>query len=98
MELSNWIQLMIGIPLVGFVVSLFIPENREKLLSRVAFYTAGLNLLSIVVFLVTAYSVTLQFFRYVSESRTKFLTVFFVASIQQLVFSAPQSVMFLSRI
>ena len=52
MELAFWIQLMIGIPLVGFVVSLIIPESRENLLSKVAFYTAGLNLLSILVFLV----------------------------------------------
>ncbi len=52
MELSIWIQLMIGIPLVGFALSLLVPERQEHLLSRVAFYTAGLNLLSILVFLV----------------------------------------------
>jgi NADH:ubiquinone oxidoreductase subunit 5 (subunit L)/multisubunit Na+/H+ antiporter MnhA subunit len=52
MELSAWIQLMIGIPLVGFVLSILVPENREKTLSRVAFYTAGLNLLSIFIFLI----------------------------------------------
>ena len=52
MELSAWIQLMIGIPLVGFIVSILVPENQEKILSRVAFYTAGLNLLSVLVFLV----------------------------------------------
>lgn len=52
MELSAWIQLMIGIPLIGFVLSIMIPENQEKILSRVAFYTAGLNLLSVMVFLV----------------------------------------------
>lgn len=52
MELSAWIQLMIGIPLVGFIISVLIPENKEKTLSRVAFYTAGLNLLSVLVFLV----------------------------------------------
>jgi NADH:ubiquinone oxidoreductase subunit 5 (subunit L)/multisubunit Na+/H+ antiporter MnhA subunit len=51
-ELAFWIQLMIGIPLVGFIVSLIIPESRENLISKVAFYTAGLNLLSILVFLV----------------------------------------------
>ncbi len=51
MELSAWIQLMIGIPLVGFVLSILVPERRERLLSQVAFYTAGLNLLSIVIFL-----------------------------------------------
>ncbi|HSF52585.1 MAG TPA: proton-conducting transporter membrane subunit [Algoriphagus sp.] len=52
MELTSWIQLMIGIPLVGFVVSLLVPEQQEKTLSRVAFYTAGLNLFSVLVFLV----------------------------------------------
>lgn len=52
MELSAWIQLMIGIPLVGFVASILIPGAKEKVLSRVAFYTAGLNLLSVLVFLV----------------------------------------------
>lgn len=52
MELQNWIQLMIGIPLVGFLVSLMVPEYKEKLLSRVAFFTAGFNLMSVLVFLV----------------------------------------------
>jgi len=52
MELTFFIQLMIGIPLIGFVLSLIIPESRENLLSKVAFYTAGLNLLSILVVLV----------------------------------------------
>lgn len=52
MELSAWIQLMIGIPLVGFFISILVPENKEKTLSRVAFYTAGLNLLSVLVFLI----------------------------------------------
>jgi NADH-quinone oxidoreductase subunit L len=52
MELSDWIQLMIGIPLVGFLLSLLVPESLEKWLSRIAFYTAGINLLSTLVFLV----------------------------------------------
>ena len=52
MELANWIQFMIGIPLLGFLISLVIPEQKEKLLSRVAFYTAGINLGSVLVFLV----------------------------------------------
>jgi NADH-quinone oxidoreductase subunit L len=52
MELTFFIQLMIGIPLIGFVLSLIIPESRENLLSKVAFYTAGLNLISILVLLV----------------------------------------------
>jgi NADH-quinone oxidoreductase subunit L len=52
MEFANWIQFMIGIPLLGFLISLIIPEREEKLLSRVAFYTAGINLGSVLVFLV----------------------------------------------
>lgn len=52
MELAIWIQFMIGIPLLGFLISLVIPEQKEKLLSRVAFYTAGINLGSVLVFLV----------------------------------------------
>lgn len=51
MDLSFWIQPMIGIPLIGFLLSLLVPEQREDLLSKVAFYTAGLNLLGILVFL-----------------------------------------------
>ncbi|MFN3996245.1 proton-conducting transporter membrane subunit [Algoriphagus sp.] len=52
MELSTWIQLMIGIPFIGFVLSLMVPEHREKLLSKVALYTTGFNLLSLLIFLV----------------------------------------------
>lgn len=52
MELTNWIQFMIGIPLVGFLLSLLIPERKEHLLSQIAFYTAGVNLVSILVFVV----------------------------------------------
>ena len=52
MELSNWIQLMIGIPLLGFLISLAVPERKETWLSRVAFNTAGINLLATLVFLV----------------------------------------------
>jgi NADH:ubiquinone oxidoreductase subunit 5 (subunit L)/multisubunit Na+/H+ antiporter MnhA subunit len=52
MELSAWIQLMIGIPLIGFIVSLAIPEKLENVLSKVAFYTAGLNLICSIVFLI----------------------------------------------
>ncbi len=51
MELASWIQLMIGIPFAGFLISLVIPERNEKALSRVAFYTAGINLASVLVFL-----------------------------------------------
>ncbi|MCM0042148.1 MAG: hypothetical protein NBV61_05215 [Algoriphagus sp.] len=52
MNLSTWIQLMIGIPLLGFLISLSVPERRETWLSGLAFYTAGINLLATLVFLV----------------------------------------------
>ncbi len=45
-------NLFLCIPALGFLVSLFIPGKREIQLSRVAFYTAGLNLLSLMVFVV----------------------------------------------
>ncbi len=52
MGLSFWIQFIIGIPFVGFVVSLLVPERKEYLLSWVAFFTAGLNMFSVFVFLI----------------------------------------------
>ncbi len=44
------INLFILIPAAGFLLSLFIPEHREVVLSRIAFLTAGSNLLAFVVF------------------------------------------------
>ncbi|MFC3881495.1 proton-conducting transporter membrane subunit [Algoriphagus namhaensis] len=51
-DLAFWIQAMIGIPLLGFLISLLVPERKEGLLSKVAFYTAGLNLIVIMIYLV----------------------------------------------
>ncbi|MEY3982541.1 MAG: hypothetical protein RL160_98 [Bacteroidota bacterium] len=50
MNPSFIINLFILIPAFGFLLSLFIPERRELLLSRVAFLTAGINLISFIVF------------------------------------------------
>ncbi len=46
------LQLFIFIPLVGFLVSLFIPGSKETLMSRVAFGTVGLHLIIFQVFAV----------------------------------------------
>lgn len=49
----NWIiNIFIAIPLLGLLISFLIPEKNERLLSRVAFYTAGLNLIAFIIFLV----------------------------------------------
>lgn len=42
--MSFFLQIFIFIPLIGFLISLFIPEKAEGLLSKVAFLTAGLQL------------------------------------------------------
>lgn len=51
--MSNYIQIFILIPFIGFLLSLMVPGNREKSLSRIGFYTAGANLLAFTVFLVS---------------------------------------------
>lgn len=50
----NWlINIFILIPFIGFMASLFIPEKKELVLSRVAVLTSGLNLLSFLIFVIT---------------------------------------------
>ncbi|MFN7703411.1 MAG: proton-conducting transporter membrane subunit, partial [Chryseotalea sp.] len=44
------INIFILIPLLGFLVSLVIPDKKEEWLSRVAFGTAGLNLIVVTIF------------------------------------------------
>ena len=41
------LHLIIGLPLLGFAISLFIPGKQEGILSKVAFATVGLTLLSV---------------------------------------------------
>lgn len=48
--MENIIHLFVALPFLGFVVSLLISSKREALLSRVAFFTAGLSLVSATVF------------------------------------------------
>ncbi len=52
MELTTLIQVFIFIPLAGFIISLLIPQKKELVLSRIAFYTAGSNLLAFFVFII----------------------------------------------
>lgn len=46
------IQLFIFIPLLGLIISLFIPSKKESALSWVAFLTVGINLVSVVAFVI----------------------------------------------
>jgi NADH-quinone oxidoreductase subunit L len=47
----TWIiNIFILVPLLGFIGSVLVPEKKEILLSRIAFFTAGINLLSLCVF------------------------------------------------
>jgi NADH-quinone oxidoreductase subunit L len=50
--MTSLLHLLIAIPIVGFILSVLVPEKKETLLSQVAFFTAGLHLLSATVFLV----------------------------------------------
>ncbi|MEK0421225.1 MAG: hypothetical protein RLZZ161_1076 [Bacteroidota bacterium] len=50
MNLSLLINLFIALPLLGFLISLLIPATKEITLSRIAFTTAGLNLLAFIIF------------------------------------------------
>jgi NADH-quinone oxidoreductase subunit L len=43
---------LIAIPFIGFIISVLVPGKKETLLSQVAFLTAGLHLLTAMVFLV----------------------------------------------
>lgn len=50
--MTSLLQLFIVIPLAGFILTLLIPGKQETLMSRVAFSTVGLHLLSFLVFAV----------------------------------------------
>ena len=52
MDLTPFIQIFILIPLIGFFISLVIRPGREKLLSAIAYTTAGLQLFLFLPFLV----------------------------------------------
>jgi NADH-quinone oxidoreductase subunit L len=52
MNLIPYIQIFIAIPILGFILSLFINPKKEKLLSLVAFSTAGLQFILSIPFIV----------------------------------------------
>jgi NADH-quinone oxidoreductase subunit L len=52
MDASFFIQLFVLIPIVGFIISLLVPGKAEQLISRIAFGTVGLNLLTATSFIV----------------------------------------------
>lgn len=44
------IQIFVLLPLLGFIIGLFIPHKKEKLIARVGIYTVGAHFISIVAF------------------------------------------------
>ena len=50
--MTQLLQLFILLPLLGFVISLFIPGKMEDLISWAAFVSVGLHLLGAIAFLV----------------------------------------------
>ncbi|MEA5428718.1 proton-conducting transporter transmembrane domain-containing protein [Arcicella lustrica] len=50
--MTSILQIFILIPIVGFIISLLIPQKKESVLSWAAFSTVGVHLISFVVFLV----------------------------------------------
>src|SRR5690606_21226261 len=50
MRVELFIQVFVGVPLLGFLLSLIIPRNKELVISRLAFGTIGINLLAILIF------------------------------------------------
>jgi NADH-quinone oxidoreductase subunit L len=51
MKMGYIIQVFVLIPILGFLISLLIAGAKEKLISRVAFGTVGLNLLAAMIFI-----------------------------------------------
>jgi NADH-quinone oxidoreductase subunit L len=52
MDMTSFLHFFILVPLLGFVISLLIPGKKENLISRIAFFTAGLHLSLALTFLV----------------------------------------------
>src|SRR6188768_3267844 len=50
--MQQLLQLFIWIPLIGFLISLFIPRKKEFILSMVVLSTIGLHLSGVVFFIV----------------------------------------------
>lgn len=49
--MASIIQFFVFIPLLGLIISLFISDKKETVLSWVAFLTVGINLLSLLIFI-----------------------------------------------
>ena len=50
--MNEILQFFIALPLVGFIISLLLPEKKETLISRVAFGTVFIQLVALVVFII----------------------------------------------
>jgi NADH-quinone oxidoreductase subunit L len=50
--MTSILHFFILIPILGFFVSLFVPEKKEELMSRVAFSTVGLHMIGFQLFLI----------------------------------------------
>lgn len=50
--MNSFLQIFIFIPIIGFILSLLIPKNRETLLSRIVFFTVGLHFTTFIGFFV----------------------------------------------
>lgn len=48
--MNQWINIFILVPAAGFFLSLIIKDGKERILSRTAFYTAGVNLIALTIF------------------------------------------------
>lgn len=49
--MNQLLQIFIGLPLLGFIISLFVPEKKESFISWLAFTTVFLQLILVVVFI-----------------------------------------------
>jgi len=49
--MSEFLQLFILVPLLGFTISVFLPKKKERIISSIAFSTAGINLVGIFSFI-----------------------------------------------
>ncbi len=50
--MNELLQYFIGLPILGFIISLFLPESKEKAISWIAFGTVFLQLIGLVVFII----------------------------------------------
>lgn len=50
--MQHLLPLFILLPALGFIISLFLPEKKETLISRTAFFTVGLHLLGAIIFFI----------------------------------------------